>query len=150
MNDSAWQQDVLEIETLIKAMYECISGPAGAPRDWARFRYLQRPDAMSLRTVIDADGQTRAEVFDVDGYIANVEPFFAQNSFFEIEIANRIERFGQVAHVWSRYEARPAPDSTTLLKRGANSIQLFNDGSRWWVVSTIWDNERDGVRFDLW
>jgi len=150
MNDSAWQQDVQEIETLVKAMYECISGPAGAPRDWVRFRYLQRPDAMSLRTVIDTDGRPRAEVFDVDSYIANVEPFFAQNSFFEIEIANRIERFGQVAHVWSRYEARPAPDSPTLLKRGANSIQLFNDGSRWWVVSTIWDNERDGVRFDLW
>jgi hypothetical protein len=150
MSDSAWQHDVQEIETLVKAMYECISGPAGAPRDWTRFRYLQRPDAMCRRTVFVADGRPRAEVFDVDGYIANVEPFFARNSFFEIEIAKRVERFGQVAHVWSRYEARPAPDSATLLKRGANSIQLFNDGSRWWVVSTIWDNERDGVRFDLW
>ena len=111
---------------------------------------LQRLDALSLRTVIDADGRPRAEVFDVESYIRNVEPFFAENSFFEIEIDSRIERFGQVAHVWSRYEARPAPDSPVLLKRGANSIQLFNDGERWWVVSTIWDNERDGVTFDLW
>ncbi|MGH8171576.1 MAG: hypothetical protein ACREPX_00420, partial [Rhodanobacteraceae bacterium] len=139
-----------QIETLVKAMYECISGAAGAPRDWARFRYLQRPDAISLRTVIDANGNPRAEAFNVDGYIANVEPFFAETSFFEIEIDHRIERFGQVAHVWSRYEARPAPDSSILLKRGANSIQLFNDGTRWWVVSTIWDNERDGLKFDLW
>ena len=150
MTDPAWLNDVQQIETLVQAMYACISGPAGAPRDWARFRYLQRPDALSLRTVIDADGRPRAEVFNVESYIRNVEPFFAGNSFFEIEMDSRIERFGQVAHVWSRYEARPAPESPVLLKRGANSIQLFNDGSRWWVVSTIWDNERDGVRFDLW
>jgi hypothetical protein len=150
MIEPAWQRDAQHIETLVKALYACISGAAGAPRDWARFRYLQRADALSLRTVIDAQGKPHAEVFTVDAYIANVEPFFAQNSFFEIETGQRIERFGQVAHVWSRYEARPEPDSPILLKRGANSIQLFNDGSRWWVVSTIWDNERDGVAFDLW
>jgi hypothetical protein len=66
--------------------------------------------------------------------------------FYEIEIGQRIERFGQVAHVWSLYEARPAPGSPTLLKRGANSIQLYNDGARWWIVSTVWDNEREDVR----
>ncbi|HSS08080.1 MAG TPA: hypothetical protein VLK83_13185 [Rhodanobacteraceae bacterium] len=150
MVDPAWQRDAQHIETVVAAIYASISGPAGAPRDWARFRFLQRPDAVSLRTVIDADGRPRAEAFDVESYIANVEPFFAKNDFHEIEIAHRIERFGQIAHVWSLYEARPAPDSPTLLKRGANSIQLFNDGERWWVVSTIWDNERDGLKFDLW
>ena len=150
MTDPAWQHDAQHIETTVAAIYACISGPAGAPRDWARFRFLQRPDAICLRTVIDTDGRPRAEAFGVEAYIANVEPFFAQNSFFEIEIAHRIERFGQIAHVWSLYEARPAPDSPTLLKRGANSIQLFHDGSRWWVVSTIWDNERPGLKFDLW
>lgn len=144
------EPDALRIETLIAALYACISGPAGAARDWPRFRSLHRPEALSLRTVLDADGRPRAEVFDIDGYIANVEPFFASNDFFELEIDHRIERFGQVAHVWSRYEARPAPGSPTLLKRGANSIQLFNDGMRWWIVSTIWDNERDGLAFDLW
>jgi hypothetical protein len=144
------QSDVLRIETLIAALYACISGPAGAARDWKRFRSLHRPEALSLRTVVDGDGLPRAEVFDIDGYIANVEPFFASNDFFEVEIDHRIECFGQVAHVWSRYEARPAPDSPMLLKRGANSIQLFNDGKRWWIVSTIWDNEREGLTFDLW
>jgi hypothetical protein len=149
MTDVA-ERDAQQIETLVAAVYACISGPAGAPRDWTRFRQLHRPEALSLRTVIDADGRPRAEVFTLDTYIANVEPFFAKNDFFEIETAHRIERFGQVAHVWSRYEARPAPDSPVLLKRGANSIQLFHDGARWWVVSTIWDNEREGLVFDLW
>jgi hypothetical protein len=147
-HEQAWR-DAQRIDTLVQAIYACISGPAGAARDWDRFRALHRPDARSLRTVVDADGMPRAESFGVEDYIANVTPFFAQNPFFEVETAQRVERFGQIAHVWSRYDARPAPDSDVLLKRGANSIQLFHDGERWWVVSTIWDNERDGLRFGL-
>jgi hypothetical protein len=149
-DDQRWWQDTQDIPRLVRAIYECISGAAGAPRDWARFRYLQHPQARSLRTVVDADGTTRAMVFDVDSYILDVAPFFAANDFHEVEIEQRVERFGQVAHVWSRYEARPAADSPVLLKRGANSIQLCHEHGRWWVFSTIWDNERDGVVFDLW
>lgn len=147
-HETAWH-DAQQIDSLIGAVYACISGAAGQPRDWDRFRALHRADARSLRTVIDADGRPRAESFDVEQYIANVTPFFAQNAFYEIETAQRVERFGQIAHVWSRYEARAAPDDPVLLKRGANSIQLFHDAQRWWIVSTIWDNERDGLRFDL-
>jgi hypothetical protein len=126
------------------------SGPAGAARQWERFRFLHRPAARSLRTVVHADGRIEAQEFGVEDYIANVTPFFATNDFFEVETDCRITRFGQVAHVWSRYEARPALDSPVLLKRGANSIQLFHDGTRWWVVSTIWDNEREGLRLEPW
>ncbi len=147
-HEQAWQ-DAQRIDTLVRAVYACISGAAGAPRDWDRFRALHRPDARSLRTVIDPDGRPRAESFTVEEYIANVTPFFAQNPFFEIETGQRVERFGQVAHVWSRYEARVAPDAPDLLKRGANSIQLFHDGARWWIASTVWDNEREGLRFEL-
>ncbi|MGO1001910.1 hypothetical protein [Lysobacter sp. CA196] len=144
-----WQQDTQDIGRLIRAVYACISGPAGAPRDWARFRYLQHPRALSLRTVVEADGSTRAAVFDVDSYIADVALFFAGNDFHEVETEQRVERFGQVAHVWSKYEARPTPDSPTVLKRGANSIQLCHEQGRWWVFCTVWDNEREGLRFDL-
>ncbi|UXI66868.1 hypothetical protein [Tahibacter amnicola] len=149
MSQKEWEQQAQQIETLVPAIYTCISGPAGAPRDWDRFRFFHRPEARSLRTVVHGDGRIEPQVFGTEDYIANVTPFFATNDFYEMEIAQRIERFGQVAHVWSRYEARPSPDSRIVLKRGANSIQLFHDGFRWWVVNTIWDNEREGLRFDL-
>ncbi|RDZ28237.1 hypothetical protein [Lysobacter silvisoli] len=149
-DNAEWWQDTQDIERCVRAIYASISGPAGAPRDWARFRYLQHPQARSLRTVVEADGSTHAMVFDADSYIANVEPFFAANDFYEVEIDRRVQRFGQVAHVWSLYEARPTADSPVLLKRGANSIQLCHEHGRWWVFSTIWDNEREGLVFDLW
>ncbi|BAV98400.1 hypothetical protein [Lysobacter enzymogenes] len=144
-----WIADTQDIGRLVRAVYECISGPAGAARDWARFRYLMHPRALSLRTVVEADGSTRAVVFDVEQYIADVEPLFAQTDFFEVETDQRIERFGQIAHVWSKYDARPAPGSPVLLKRGANSIQVCREHGRWWVVCTVWDNEREGLAFEL-
>ncbi|MFO1516022.1 MAG: hypothetical protein U1F22_03755 [Lysobacterales bacterium] len=150
MSRAEWLREAQQIETLVPAVYACISGAAGTPRQWERFRFLHRPDARSLRTVVHADGRIEAQSFGVEEYIANVAPFFAANDFFEMEIDHRIERFGQIAHVWSRYEARPSPGSPVLLKRGANSIQLFHDGARWWVVSTAWDNEREGLHFALW
>ncbi len=147
--NAIWQDDVADPGRLIRAVYACISGPAGASRDWERFRFLQRSDARSLRTVVETDGSTRSEVFSVDQYIDNVQEFFAHNDFYEVEVEQRIQRYGQIAHVWSRYEARPSPDSAVIIKRGANSVQMCLEQGRWWVVSTVWDNDREGVQFDL-
>ena len=66
--------------------------------------------------------------------------------FYEVEIARQEFRFGDIAHVLSAYEARTAPaPAGKVLRRGVNSIQLMHDGERWWILSTIWDNEREGV-----
>ncbi|MFD0324476.1 hypothetical protein [Lysobacter gummosus] len=70
-----WFDDTQDIGRLVRAIYACISGPAGAPRDWARFRYLCHPRNLSLRTVVEADGSTWAQVLDTEQYIADVEPF---------------------------------------------------------------------------
>ncbi len=56
----------------------------------------------------------------------------------------RVEAFGQMAQVFSTYEASSAPDGTGSLGRGINSIQLWSDGNRWWVMSMLWDDERPG------
>ena len=90
-------------------------------------------------------GGAVADVFDMDGYIASRTPFFAENDFFEIEIARREFRFGAIAHVLSFYEGRKSPDGE-IVKRGVNSIQLFHDGDRWWVVSMLWDNAPTEVK----
>jgi hypothetical protein len=55
--------------------------------------------------------------------------------FYEKEIARRTEQFGNIAHVWSIYESRHNEDDPEPFMRGINSIQLFNDGKRWWIVN---------------
>ena len=80
---------------------------------------------------------------DARAYEEDTADYFRQESFYETGVAKRIERFGNIAHVFSMYEARHAPTDAKPFKRGINSIQLFNDGYRWWVVSVLWDNERE-------
>jgi len=137
----ARREDVESIEGIVKALYEVISGPAGT-RDWERERTLLHPSARLMPTRVEA-GEPVVEVFDCDGYIASRTPFFAANDFYETELCHRIERFGNIAHVWSTYGYRRSPDGE-IYGRGINSIQLFNDGGRWWVLSVFWDNERPG------
>ena len=60
-------------------------------------------------------------------YEANTTPFFAENDFYEVETSRRIDLFGNIAHVWSGYEARRSPDDAQPERRGINSIQLFRD-----------------------
>ena len=55
-----------------------------------------------------------------------------------LEIARRTEQFGNIAHVWSIYESRHNEDDPEPFMRGINSIQLFNDGKRWWIVNIYW------------
>jgi hypothetical protein len=79
----------------------------------------------------------------LDEYSANTTSFFAENAFYEVETGRRIDLFGNIAHVWSSYEARRSPDDADVERRGINSIQLFRDPDKGWrIIHMIWDNER--------
>src|SRR6059058_2722415 len=141
---SANPADVESIEAIIAAAYDVISGPAGKNRDWKRERSLFVSGARLIPTAVDAgrnDVGLAPQVLDVDAYIARVEPYFATIGFYEKEIARRVEQFGQIAHVWSTYESRHDPGEAVPFMRGINSIQLFNDGNRWWILSIYWQQE---------
>jgi hypothetical protein len=82
-----------------------------------------------------------SRVLDVDGYIERSSKFLEERGFFERETARRVETYGHIAHVWSTYEARQKADDPRPFMRGINSIQLMNDGKRWWVVTIFWEAE---------
>jgi hypothetical protein len=86
-------------------------------------------------------GGLAPQFLDIDGFIARVKPFFQNSGFYEKEVARKTEQFGNIAHVWSTYESRHDPNDPEPFMRGINSIQLFNDGSRWWIVSIYWQQE---------
>ena len=134
--------DVASIDAIIEAAYDSISGPAGQKRDWDRERTLYYPGARLIPTAKPGTNSGLApQILDVDGFIARVEPYFAEHGFFEKEIARRTEQSGHIAHVWSTYESRHNPDDPEPFMRGINSIQLFYDGSRWWIVTIYWQQE---------
>ncbi|HEV2965534.1 MAG TPA: hypothetical protein VGW97_01380 [Chthoniobacterales bacterium] len=137
-------RDFESIEAIIAATYDVISGPVGKKRDWDRERSLFYPGARLIPTATvpgKTDVDLAPQVLDVEGYIARVEPLFAKKGFYEKEIARRTEQFGRIAHVWSTYESRHDPSEPEPFMRGINSIQLFNDGKRWWILSIYWQHE---------
>ena len=133
--------DVETLDGIMGALYESISGPAGAPRDWVRLRSLLAPGARFIPTGQAQDGSTRLRALDVDGYIEAAGPGLVANGFFETEIGRVVERFGAVVHLMSAYESRNAADDPEPFMRGVNSIQLLDGGDRWWIVTIFWANE---------
>ncbi|WGM39095.1 hypothetical protein [Caulobacter sp. NIBR1757] len=137
--------DDTAIGDVIDGMYAMISGPAG-PRDWARQAQLFHPDARQMRTGVGEDGKPWIAIMGLEQYRRDTQPFFDTGPFFEVELARRVQVFGNMAHVWSHYEARRDPLDLVPERRGVNSIQLFKgeDGA-WKIISMIWDNERPGL-----
>lgn len=137
--------DRASIGAIVDEMYAMISGPKG-PRDWSRQANCFHPEARQIRTWIDADGRPQCRIMGLDDYARDTSLFFAENDFYEVEIGRRIDLFGNIAHVWSAYEARTSPGDDKPERRGINSIQLFRDADAGWrIVAMLWDNERDGV-----
>lgn len=137
--------DRAEIGAALDEMYAMISGPKG-PRDWSRQADCFHPEARQIRTWIDEAGRPACRIMGLADYARDTTPFFAENDFFEVETARRIDLFGNIAHVWSAYEARRALDDAEPERRGINSIQLFKDPERGWrIIAMLWDNEREGL-----
>ena len=134
------------IGVVIDEMYGMISGPAG-PRDWSRQANCFLPEARQVRTWADEQGQPQMLAMGLADYRENTTPFFMANPFYEVETSRRIDLFGNIAHVWSSYEARTSPDAADVERRGINSIQLFRHAELGWrIVAMIWDNERPAER----
>lgn len=133
--------DVGSLDSIMKAVYDAISGDAGQARDWDRFRGLFIKDARLIPTGKNKDTRViGATALSPDDYIKRAEPFLMKG-FFEREKARRVEVYGNIAHVFSTYESFHKKDDKEPFARGINSFQLMNDGKRWWVVTIFWEGE---------
>lgn len=132
-------KDVSTIDGIIKAFYETISGGKGVPRQWGRDRTLYMPDVRFV-SMSEANGKIRAGISNHQQYVNGSNEFFVTEGFTEKEINRVVRKFGNIAHVFSTYEF--STDDGKEKGRGINSIELFWDGTRWWISFAGWDEER--------
>ena len=132
-------EDVATIDGMIKAYYDVISGPAGKPREWGRDRTLYIKDLRFVAISVDKAGKINPRIVDHQAYVDSSDASLSKG-FYEKEIHRVTERFGPIAHVWSTYESRQKEDGP-ITQRGINSIELFWDGTRWWIANAIWTDE---------
>jgi hypothetical protein len=132
--------DVDSVDHIIAALYDVISGPAGQPRDWNRFRSLFLSEGRLVPNNVRPDGTITHAVLSADDYVKRASGAFAQQGFFENESARTQERFANIAHIFSTYESRHEKGGQPFAK-GINSIQLLHDGHRWFIVTVMWQAE---------
>lgn len=144
----AREADVESIDAIIRALYDVISGPVGAPRDWDRMRSLFAPDGRLIPTGQRPDGTGVYRTLSVEDYVRTNGPALIELGFREHEIGRVTERFGSIAHAFSSYEAFRGGEADPFMK-GINSIQLWHDGARWWILSVYWQQASERVPLPL-
>jgi len=133
--------DVGSVDAILGALYGVISGDKGVERDWDRMEALFHPGARLIPTGRRDTGPARARVMTVADYVAASGPVLEGQGFHEVEIARQVQQFGHIVHVWSTYEARRSLSDPQPFMRGINSIQLLDDGERFWILSIAWSQE---------
>ncbi len=138
---TALEQDVRTVDAIIRALYEVISGPAGQKRDWDRFRSLFAPGGRLIPALSRPCERPVIRVLDVEEYIRRADAIFEKEDFWESEKERKTDTSGNLVHVFSSYESRHS-ETGQPFQTGVNSIQLFSDGTRWWVVTVMWNSTR--------
>lgn len=137
------EADVASPEAIVLAAYESIQRAPGEDFEWDRFRSLFAP-----RATLVPNTEQRGGAFSVlspEGFIAWIDSVTViggpnDEGFAEEEVHHEIERYGDIAQVFSTYR-KHFWEEDEILGRGINSFQLVHDGGRWWIVSIIWDEE---------
>jgi len=74
---------------------------------------------------------------------ARFKNLFGKDALFEKELKHELVSFGTIAHVFSTYETRESKNGP-ITNRGINSIQLFYDQNRYYIVNVFWCAESMG------
>jgi hypothetical protein len=133
--------DVATPDAILAAVYDVISGPP-APRDWDRFNSLFAPGARLIPIGPKKDS-TGIGIYSMSpqDYATRAGSYFVKNGFVEREAFRKAERYGDIMQVFSTYESRHDAKDEKPFARGINSFQLYFDGTRWWVVTIMWEEE---------
>jgi hypothetical protein len=132
---------VRSINSTIKTLYSVISGEKGEERNWQLFNFLFHPDAKLIPLVKQEDSLYQARYFTATEYLSSSGKWLVENGFYEKEIHRSANTFGNIAQVFSTYESFHSEADEAPFMRGINSIQLMDDGQRWWIINICWMQE---------
>jgi len=123
------------LQELTRALDDAVSGPGN--KDRACLRDLLLPEARLTPIRKTPDGTFGPRMLTVDDWI-NAVAQRGSTAFYERQVKVTSETYGHFAHLWSTYEIRDTPDGPATVT-GINSVQAVNDGTRWRVLSVLWE-----------
>jgi hypothetical protein len=133
--------NVSTLDGIIKAYYGVVTVKKGEKVLYERDSLIHWPDALIGFAGRGKTGKPTMQYISLKEFHRQSDASLEKDGFYESEISRKVENFGSIYHVWSTYEARHAADGP-VTSRGINSIQLFFDGTRFWIMGWIFDEER--------
>lgn len=141
--DSLYLAKVSSIDSIVYNLYDVISGDAGEMRNWDLFQYLFIPEATLMASGINREGKSAYAIISPAEYMTRNSTYLETNGFTEKELYRETRIFGTIAQVFSTYASYYKSTDQEPFDRGINSIELFYDQKRWWIVSIMWTSETE-------
>ena len=138
-----YSANVETLDSTLKTLYAVISGDKGEERNWELFKHLFYKDAKLIPTGKNQEGKHSARYMSPDDYIKSSGKWLIENGFHEVEMSRKVQSFGNITQVFSTYQSFRNKTDEKPFMRGINSIQMMNDGKRWWVINIYWMQESD-------
>ena len=113
------------------AIDAAITGPAD--KDRACMKALLIPEARLMFVSLGTDGAPTYRIETLDDWIARVKAR-GHAMLEEKQLKFRIERFGNIAHLWSSYTLQ---SDGKQVARGINSIQAIKEAGGWRVTGIL-------------
>ncbi len=139
---TSFGDEVGTLDGIIKAYYEVVSVKIGEKISYKRDSMLHSPNALVGLPGKDKDGKFKMNLVSLKKYHQLADAGLEKEGFYENEISRKTENFGAVYHVWSTYESKKIITGP-VIERGINSIELYFDGTRFWITSWSFDNETE-------
>jgi hypothetical protein len=131
--DEKYSEDVQSVDAIIKAYYDVASSSSSDPWEFERDTYMHSKNAHII--FLDENGKADLETLEslqIDSRL------YGRLDFYEKELKRKVSQFGNIVQVWSAYEMRDEPETSTN-KRALVSFQLHYGQGRWWIDG--WTNQ---------
>ena len=133
--------NISTLDGIMKAYYDVVTVKKGEKPSYERDSLLHLGNVNVGWATKTKSGKMTFKYVSLKEYHRLSDDYVASQGFDEREISRKVEKFGAIYHVWSTYETRNTKTGP-IIERGINSIELFYDGDRFWILGWFFDGER--------
>ncbi len=134
---------VSTLDGIMRGYYGVVSVEKGGKVSYERDSLLHWPKVNVGMVGMNKSGKPVFHYISLKEFHRLSDPAVEKDGFYEKEISRKVENFGAIYHVWSTYESRNTATGP-VIERGINSIEMFYDGRRFWILGWFYDAERKG------
>ncbi len=140
-NSNEYSANVHTIDSIVSSIYQVVSGAKGEDRDWELHKTIFHPEGQIISNYVNEKGEYQVRFLSVDEYMEKYKDYFKNMNLYEKDSNREIEINNNMAHVFSTFESYKSANDSIPSKIGTASIQLYNDGNRWYVLNMYYKNE---------